>query len=273
MDSPSSNSPSPDFADPRPIAWGDGEQGVVLLHGLTGTPYEIRPIAEALHARGYAVRAPLLAGHTDLGALESCTWRDWYDSAVAAVEELRDEGRRKIVVVGFSLGGLLALRLAALRSADMVGLVAASTPLRFEGWKRGAIQTLARLRTRPVLRQLVGLLPKHRGVDVRIAREIQRSPSLDSFPYPTLAEMVALQEEVIELLPHVRRPLLLLHGRFDHTAPLAGSRIIAQRVGSERVELVVLPRSFHQIALDLDRDRACAEVARFVDSVFVPATP
>ena len=69
-------SPSPDaLVDPRPIHRGEGPRGVLLLHGLTGTPYDVAPFAEALFARGFAVRAPLLAGHSDLASLESTSWR------------------------------------------------------------------------------------------------------------------------------------------------------------------------------------------------------
>ena len=108
--------------DPSPIAWGDGERGVLLLHGLTGTPYEVRPFAQALARRGFAVRAPRLEGHQDLDALESSTWRQWYGGAEAAFEALRDGGRRRTVVLGFSLGALLSLRLAALRPRELQGL-------------------------------------------------------------------------------------------------------------------------------------------------------
>ncbi len=239
----------------------------MVLHGLTGTPYEVRPLAESLAAHGFAVRCPLLAGHTDLASLEASTWRDWYASAETAFDTLRADGRRRVMVVGFSMGGLLALRLAALRSREVAGVVALSVPLRFEAWKRSAILTMARLRSNRFFRDLVGVLGKEGGPDVRVEREAQQSPSLEGFPYPALAELLALQDEVDDLLPFVRAPLLVMHGRYDHTAPAEHSERIAQRVSASRVERVVLPRSFHQIGLDLDRERACEEVVRFALSV------
>jgi carboxylesterase len=253
--------------DPRPVAVGEGERGVVLLHGLTGTPYEVKSMAQALAGQGFAVRAPLLAGHTDLGALERVTWRDWYTSAAESFDGLLDGGRRRVIVLGFSMGSLLALRLAALRPDVVAGVVAISVPLSLDPWKRTAIATLARLRTSPLLGSMVGMLPKRSGPDVRIQRELQNSPSLRGFPYPALAELVALQDEVADLLPHVRAPLLLVHGRLDHTTPPEQSTRVAQRVGSSRVELEILPRSFHIVGLDLDRDRACERITRFAVSV------
>lgn len=253
--------------DPRPIARGDAGVGVLLLHGLTGTPHEVHPLADALYEAGYAVRAPLLAGHTDLDALERSTWRDWYSSAAEAFDSLHDSGRRSVVVLGFSMGSLLTLRLAALRADDLAGIIAISVPLRFPWWQRRAIVAMAKLRGNRLLRDTIGILPKDGGPDIRVMREVDGSPSLEGFPYPALAEMLSLQAEVADLLPHVRVPTLLVHGRYDHTAPVELSAEVSQAIGSARVEREILPRSFHGVGLDIDRDRACAAVVKFVDSL------
>lgn len=259
--------------DPRPIARGDADVGVLLLHGLTGTPHEVHPLADALHEAGYAVRAPLLAGHADLAALEKSTWRDWYASASEAYEQLRGDAPREVAVLGFSMGALLALRLAALRSGEVRGVVAISTPLRFPWWQRRAILAMAKLRGSSLLRATVGILPKDGGPDIRVMREVDDSPNLEGFPYPALAELLALQGEVADLLPHVRAPTLLLHGRYDHTAPVELSAEVSQALGSARVERKILHRSFHGVGLDLDRDEACGAVVQFVDSLDLTATP
>jgi len=248
--------------DPRPFARGAGTRGALVLHGLTGTPHEVRPFAEALAARGFVVRVPMLAGHGDLATLERTHWQQWYAGAAAALDELRASGVVRTLVLGFSLGGLLALRLAALRPADVDALAALAVPLGLRPWQRHAIGVLARLRGVRPLAGLVGMLPKA-GPDVRILREFAASPSLRGMPWPALAQLVALQHEVVNLLPQVRAPLLVLHGRLDHTAPLADSERLVQRVGSTRVERIVLPDSFHQLGLDVDRDAATAAVVRF----------
>ncbi|MCX4240271.1 alpha/beta hydrolase [Paraliomyxa miuraensis] len=275
MSAPSSTGsadPSSALADPRPIHHGDGAHAVLLLHGLTGTPYDVAPFADALSARGFAVRAPLLAGHTDLATLETTSWRDWYASAEAAFDELHAEGRRRVVVLGFSLGSLLALRLGALRGSEITGLIAISVPLEVPSWQRIGINALARLRTTPGLGRIVGMLPSE-GPDVRVERVFRQSPSLRGFPFPSLAELVALQDEVTDLLPYVRPPLLLLHGQHDHRAPVELADRVAQRVGSRTVHKIILPRSFHIIAHDLDRERARDEIVGFCLSVLGRPVP
>ena len=262
--------------DASPIRRGEGPRAVLCLHGLTGTPYEVAPIAHTLADEGHAVRAPLLAGHDDLESLEDSTWHDWYDTAERELDALlqaREGGTaREVIVLGFSMGALLALRLAALRPADVRAAVALSVPLEIPGWQRPLIEGMARLRETPVLGTLIGLWPKRRGPDVRIEAERSGSPSMGAFPYPALAQLVALQEDVARLLPLVRAPLLLVHGALDHTAPAELSERVAQRVSAERVERVLLPRSFHVLARDLDRERLLAEVSRFTESIFTPAS-
>jgi carboxylesterase len=224
-------------------------------------------MADALSHAGLAVATPVLAGHTDLEALERSTWRDWYASAHEAFEAMRDGGRRRVIVLGFSMGSLLALRLCALHPAEVTGLVVISVPLHFAGWKRGAIVTLARLRATPILGDVVGVWPKLGGPDIRVRREVDDSPSLRGFPYPALVELLALQDEVADLLPHVRAPTLLLHGKYDHTTPPQQSEQVAQRIGASRVRVEILPRSFHVVGLDLDRDLVCSEVVDFAEEV------
>ena len=255
--------------DGGPYALGDAPASVILLHGLTGTPFEVRHLAERVHELGYMAEAPLLAGHQDLDALERSRWTDWYDSAAAVLDRHRAAGRR-VVLLGFSMGSLLALLLAARRPDDVAGLVVISVPLEQPRWMQHAITGLAALRRKPIVGRWIGGRRKRQRPDVRIQSEQARSPSLPAFPYPALREFVALQEEARKCLPRVRAPLLVLHGKYDHSAPVEHSARVAQAVSSPEVRRVILPRSFHIVGRDLDRDRASEEVTRFVTEVLGP---
>src|SRR5687768_2500795 len=96
--------------------------GVLVLHGFTGSPASMRPLAEDLGARGFSVELPLFAGHgTQLSDVMKVTWQDLARDAVAAFERLRSRTRTQIVV-GLSVGGAMALRLAQTRSDDVAGV-------------------------------------------------------------------------------------------------------------------------------------------------------
>src|SRR5437868_12714810 len=118
--------------DKSPLSLAGGDTGALCLHGITGTPFEIRPVAEALGRAGYAVEGPMLAGHGgSLRDLAATRWPDWLRSAEQAMDSLAQRtGGRPITLVGFSMGGLLALKLARLYPERIGALVVMAAPLR-----------------------------------------------------------------------------------------------------------------------------------------------
>lgn len=84
----------------------------LFVHGFPGTPAEMRPVAELFHAHGWTAHALLLPGFgEDIDTLPTRTHDDWLNAVNRAYESLCGQGR--VVVVGLSMGGALALQLAA----------------------------------------------------------------------------------------------------------------------------------------------------------------
>ena len=97
--------------------------GVVVSHGFTGSPHSVRDWAMSLASAGYAVRLPLLPGHgTSWQELARTRWQDWHAALDAAYLELAEECD-VVVVAGLSMGGTLALRIAATRPVAGVVVV------------------------------------------------------------------------------------------------------------------------------------------------------
>ena len=90
-----------------------GDRGaVLLLHGLTGTPYTMRPLGQRLAEAGYHVYAPLIIGHgTAPEVLQHTRWNDWLISARRAFDRL-NQIHERVFIVGFSMGGLLSIVIA-----------------------------------------------------------------------------------------------------------------------------------------------------------------
>lgn len=246
--------------------------GALCLHGFSGTPFEVRPLAEDLVARGFVVSAPLLAGHGDtVEALGRSRWPDWLASAERALLDLRASlaadiapGSRppRIAIAGFSCGGLLALRLAR-RYPDLVGALAVmAAPLRLRRYERTALRAIVRL-PRALRRGWLVALPKLKGFDVTDPEAQRRNPGLPALPLDAAASLLDLGDVVRQDLPFIHTPLLVAHGERDRTVPIEDSLELAGTVGARELQRLWLPASGHLLAIDVERRRLLDAVGAF----------
>jgi carboxylesterase len=247
---------------------------VLCLHGFTGTPFEVRGLAEAFGRAGYTVRAPLLAGHGGtLADLARTKWTDWLASAERALDELQAAvGGRPVALAGFSMGGLLALRLARLFPERVAALTVMSTPLRLRRWKVNAIRVVTKLPV-PFASVPLASIPKPNGSDVSIPEMRHGNPGLQAFPVAALAQLFELMDVVRADLPSVRAPALVVHGRLDHVVPMDDSLELTGSLGSEIIERLWLERSFHVVGLDVDRAQLAEAATRFVGRFLTSSQP
>lgn len=273
------------LSQPRFLPGAKGQsRGVLLVHGFSGSPFELHLLAERLHQAGYHVALPLLAGHhRSLRALAESSWQDWFSSAEQALHELQQRVASttseppQLAVVGFSMGGLLSLELSrrypAPNSASDLGargkdppsvqaLALLATPLWLPAWQERAIVSLARIGG---LGRLA--VPKLAGRDLR-ARDLPKAPLKPwGMPLRALASLVELMHEVRGHLGEVRQPTLLAHGQQDHTVPPDCLADLASGLGSpaELIERLVLPRSFHILPLDVEREQLFTALLAHID--------
>ena len=251
--------------DKSPLSIAGDRRGVLCLHGITGTPFEIRPLAEALGRRGCTVVAPTLAGHGGtLADLAASGWQDWLASAKAALDDLQARvGGGPVAICGFSMGGLLALRLARLYPERISAMAVMSTPLRLRRFQVLGIRALARL---PIdYRNHPGAcVPKFAGSDISDDVLRYENPGLRAFPIAALEALLDLMDTVRADLPAIRTPVLVVHGRQDHTVPMEDSLELTGCLGSEVIERLWLDKSFHIVTLDVERDMVIDGVTRFL---------
>jgi carboxylesterase len=246
------------------FARGRDRRAALCLHGYSGTPFEVRPIAEGLAAQGFTVAAPVLAGHcTSLDDLRCTRHVDWLRSAQEALDALAAEvGGAPVAVAGFSLGGLLAVALARRNPGKVPAIAVMSAPLRLRPLEVAAVRAWARLPLR--LRQgRLGLLPKSRGFDVLDPEMAARNPSHMALPLEGVHSLIQLGELVRRELPEVTVPALVMHGARDRTVPLEDSLELAGTIGSTEIERVWLQRSGHLIGIDSERRTVVESVVRF----------
>jgi len=229
-----------------------GRQGCLLLHGFSGSPLEMVPMAETLAEEGWTVAVAELAGHASPAALARVHWHDWITSAEDAYRALTDrcEG---VAVAGLSMGGAVALALAS--TLQPAAVVAISTPVRLKRLLAGASRLASRLL--PYAPVVVKLGPR-----VREMRPY-RSPTR-RIPLRATAEVEHLLDAMRAALPRVRAPLLIAQGRRDWVIPRESAREIASLAAQAEPQVLWLPRSGHVATLDRDRELLFREVKAFL---------
>ena len=221
-----------------PFELGDGDRAVLLIHGIAGSPAQMRTLGEFLAGEGFAVYAPLLPGHgTHHSNLYYIGWREWYEHVVAEYRRLRERHSR-VYVAGFSLGAALALRLAAEHPVD--GLVLISTPLY---WFSG------HLPLHLLLRAVRYVAPHSRTFPKRLPETVDGPEYMiyRRVPLDALWALVELSWDVQKRLKAVTAPALIFHSRRDIAARPRGAQLVFSQLGSDRKRLVWLHDTRHGI--------------------------
>lgn len=239
----------------EPFSAIGGPDGVLVLHGFTGSPHEMRGVAEQLADAGFTVDLPLLPGHgTDISDLVPLRWADWARAAEDAYLDLSARCRQ-VVVFGLSMGGALACRLAS-SHPEIVGLVLVNPFVEApDAELRGALEELQRSGTEVLT-----------ATDTDIADDSVRVVSYGAMAVAPTLSLFDGVEEIAGLLHEVRCPVLLFSSRNDHVLPSSNGDLLEAKVGG-RLERVWCERSFHVATLDFDRDEIEARTVTFVTSV------
>jgi carboxylesterase len=232
---------------------GKGRCAALCLHGLTGTPYEVRALAEALSRSGIRAVGPALPGHNQTPAqLARTSHGEWLDAAREHLRRLRGRHDR-VFAVGISMGGLLSLALAAEEPIDAAVVV--GVPLRFSRPFSALV---------PLLSLFLPYARKRGGSDIREPGARGRHPSYDVMPLASVHELIRLQRLVRGRLSRVNAPILIAHGVHDRTARPSDARSIHAGVGSAERQLLMLEASGHVATVDHDGALLARAAAEFL---------
>lgn len=233
--------------------------GILLSHGLTGSPRSMRPFAEHLAAEGFGVALPRLPGHgTHWRELNNTRWQDWYAVLDNELERLRKD-HDHVVVAGLSMGGCLALRLAEQHGAAVSGLVLVNPSVQTDDRRLAAL---------PVLHRLV---PSLAGITNDIKKPGVDEGGYDRLPLRALHSLSQLWRITRDDLPKVTQPVLLFRSTVDHVVEPTSSRTVLSSISSRDVTEVLLEDSYHVATLDNDAPRIFADSTRFIRRVCADA--
>ncbi len=233
---------------------GSNGRAVLLLHGYTGTPAEMRPLGDYLQQRGFTVLAVRLPGHgTSVKELETTTAGDWYREAENGCRRLLEE-YGDVMVAGLSMGGLLAIRVAAKLPVKKAAFL--STPIFVTDKRRPFF---------PVLRFFIHYLPKRKKCYHEMDKYNLSYSVMPTRPLGSLFAMLDCCRD--KLLQAITIPCLVLQSRTEHTVKPESARYIYDHLGTapENKKLLWFDRSGHILTLDKERETVFASIADFFE--------
>jgi carboxylesterase len=253
--------------------------GFLLIHGLGGTPVEMRFVGNGLARAGYTVRCPQLAGHCgSFEDLRATGWRDWYATADDALS-LLCKTCRKVIVGGLSMGAILALRLAAERPDDVHGTALFAPTLKLDGWGVPWYSMLFNLvrdrRTADLVafseREPYGIKDARVRALVMAAINSGDSSKAGQFSNPgrVMLELRWLVNTVRRELGSIRQPTLIVHPRDDDRASLRNAAYLQGALGG-MVDTCVLDDSYHIVTVDRQRDLVVQRTVAFARNITAP---
>ncbi len=276
---------------PRPTDLGEGLEfhaepskgTVILIHGLTGTPNEMKFLATHLHRNGYSVICPRLAYHGEpIHILKRGKWREFYKSVSDAMLKI-PSWQKPVFVAGLSMGALFALLLAEQFPDRISGVVCFSPTLFFDGWNVPWSHKLLPLAYYTPLRHFAyhkeeppyGL--KNERVRQLVHKYYEHASLSDSaeaskygypyFPVTLLCELQRVIRRVKKKLPQIQVPIQLVQAYEDDMTSIKNSNYIYDHIGSFRKEIVLLYNSYHVITADQERETAAQKMLDFFTAI------
>jgi carboxylesterase len=248
------------IAGAEPFTHDGGSQGVLVLHGFTGNPQSMRPLAVALAVEGYTVNLPLLPGHgTVVEDMIPTRWSDYVKAADGAYRGLA--GRcDSVAIVALSMGGTLACWLAE-HHGEIPGMVVVNPFIdppaeSFRDVLRGVLESGTEVAP---------------GVGSDIAKEGSTELAYLGTPIAAVLSLFEGIDDVAAGLDRITCPVLLLSSRNDHVVPSSSGDVLAAGV-SGPVERVWLEHSYHVATLDNDADLVQSRTVAFVRDVLGSAS-
>jgi len=266
--------------DPGLFLEGSNGAAVILIHGLTGAPQEMKFLAQFLNRKGYSVFCPRLANHGEpIEILKKTKWQEFYQSVREPCLKALNEHKR-VFVSGLSMGALLALLLADEFGGRISAVSCLSPTLFYDGWNTPWCKCFLPLVYATPLKDYFYFKEeppygiKNEQIQKLMHRYYNNAGLYDSknvlrfgypyFPVTLFHQLHLLVKYLSKRLAHINTPIQLMQARHDDITSVKNSQFIYDKVGSGIKELILLENSYHVITADQERET----VARNVDNFF-----
>jgi len=255
-----------------------GKHSVLLIHGLTGSPFEMKYLARKLNKAGFAIKGPCLKGHcTTLKNLSKTTWEDWYGSVRESFIEMK-KSSDSVSVAGLCMGAVLSLHLSYEFGPEVSAVSLISTTLFYDGWSLPWYKFLLPIAYYFPMRYIYSYSEtepygiKNKALRERIVSLMNNdSIAYTKTPAASIHELFKLANQVKKQLPAITTPALILHSNEDDLTSLKNPDYVEENIGSKVVRKIILDDSYHMMTIDNQKDRVAEETIRFFREQISPS--
>ncbi|TQS76424.1 alpha/beta fold hydrolase [Ornithinibacillus gellani] len=224
--------------------------GCLVIHGYTGGPYELKPLTEYLKEHtNWEINTPTLPGHGEKLALEGTTHDKWITAAEKSLQQMKKK-YDQIYLIGFSMGGMIAVYLAAKYKVDKLVLLA--TAGKYLSFKQISLD----------LGQVI--MDAFKGTLKENKLFMHYKKKLRSVPMKANIEFLKLLKFTRKYLKNVESPVLIAQGHMDGMVPYRTAYYLEKEIPSQKKEVVFFERSRHLICLGSDKDTLNTMVYQFL---------
>lgn len=249
------------------------KNGVLLFHGLTGSPFEMKKYGDFLFQKGFDVYCYAFPGHgEDIKNIETVTCMEWCDFAQEKYTLLRKK-YDKFFVSGLCLGASMSIYLAE-NNSDITGIIPLSTTLFLDGFRIPWTSKFLPFALSTICKYYF-TFPEDKSFGVRNKRtrkslvKITESKDIgmDNYPLNCVDQLLKLSKIVRKNLKKVKCPLLCIHSKYDNLASTKGAKIVMEGVSSPLKKYVELKKSYHMVLYDNEKGFVMSEVYNFLSTL------
>ena len=249
------------------------KRAVLLFHGLTGSPYELKKYGVFLNEKGYDVYADCLPGHGDyVQDIYTVKYQDWLDFAYKKFEELYSK-YDEVYVSGLCLGAVLALAVGIKFKEKVKGIISLSTTLYLDGWRLPWYSFLIPLGLSTIIRFYYNYPEcEPHGIKNERVRAIVKKllakgdVGMNDFPMTGIYELIKLSRRVINNLNEFEVPILLIHSKEDDLTSTKSAKVVYDNIKSKDKEMIVLSDSYHMILYDNEKEFVFNKAFEFLNN-------
>ena len=249
------------------------KRAVLLFHGMTGSPYEMKKMGKALFDADFDVFCYCLPGHgTSPINIKTVKWQDWYNDSVLHYKELTQK-YDEVYLGGLCLGAVLAIAIAQ-EYQNVRGIVSLSTTLFLDGWTIPwynffmpiGVHTILRYYYSFPEREPYGL--KNETLRRKIAALQKRNTeALDNYPMSCIYELLKFSKQTQKNIAKVTAPILLMHAKEDDLTSTKSAEFVYRNISSKTKNYIKLENSYHLIVMDYERDYVFEKSIEFFNSL------